>query len=206
MTRLVHLFDNPERFVVGTVGQPGERTFFLQAKSGNRLISVALEKEQVNLLAERMTELLDQVAQVEGIEIKNFAPADLEPLDHPIEEEMRVGTIALGWNSKTSQVIVEAHGMTEFLDDVPDLEEDSESGPDVLRVRISGPYARGFCTRAKAVVGAGRPNCPLCENPLDPRGHICPRANGYKRRGQKTGHGTAGQFALGAGNICVSNN
>ena len=183
MARIVHLFDNPERFVVGTVGQPGERTFFLQARSGNRLISVALEKQQVDLLADRMTELLDQVANLEGIQIVNSAPADLEPLDSPIEEEMRVGTIALGWNSVTAQVVVEAHAVTEFLDDVPELEEDSELGPDVLRVRISGTYARGFCTRAKSVVAAGRPNCPLCENPLDPRGHICPRENGYKRRG-----------------------
>ena len=120
MPRLVHLFDNPERFVVGTVGQPGERTFFLQAKSGNRLISVALEKEQVNLLADRMSELLDQVSQVEGIEILNLAPADLDPLDSPIDEEMRVGTIALGWNSLTSQVVIETHAMTEFLSDVPE--------------------------------------------------------------------------------------
>lgn len=183
MTRIVHLFDNPERFVVGTVGQPGERTFFLQAKSANRLVSVALEKQQVNLLADRMTELLDQVSKLENLQIVNQAPADLEPLDNPIEEEMRVGTIALGWNSITSQVVVEAHAVTEFIDDVPELEEDSDEGPDVLRVRMSGSYARGFCLRAKAVVAAGRPNCPLCENPLDPRGHICPRANGYKRRG-----------------------
>lgn len=183
MPRIVHLFDNPERFVVGTVGQPGERTFFLQARSANRLISVALEKQQVSLLAERMTELLDQVSKLEGIDIISNFPADLEPLDSPIEEEMRVGTIALGWNSLTSQVVVEAHGTTEFLEDVPELEEDSEQGPDVLRVRITGSYARGFCARARSVVAAGRPNCPLCENPLDPRGHICPRANGYKRRG-----------------------
>lgn len=183
MARFVHLFDNPDRFVVGTVGLPGERTFFLQAKAGNRLVSVALEKEQVRLLADRMTDLLDQVAQVEGIQISNLAPADLEPLDSPIDEEMRVGTIALGWNSLTSQVVVETHAMTEQVDDVPELEEDSDNGPDVMRVRMSGPYARGFCQRALAVVGAGRPNCPLCENPLDPRGHICPRANGYKRRG-----------------------
>lgn len=183
MTRIVHLFDNPERFVVGTVGQPGERTFFLQAKQANRLVSVALEKQQVNLLADRMTELLDQVSKLENLQITNQAPADLEPLDNPIEEEMRVGTIALGWNSITAQVVVEAHAVTEFIDDVPELEEDSDEGPDVLRVRMSGSYARSFCLRAKAVVAAGRPNCPLCDNPLDPRGHICPRANGYKRRG-----------------------
>ena len=183
MPRIVHLFDNPARFVVGTVGQPGERTFFLQAKSGNRLISVALEKQQVSMLAERMTELLDQVSKLEGREITSSLPADLEPLDSPIEEEMRVGTIALGWNSLTSQVVVEAHAVSELLQDVPELEEDSDEGPDVLRVRITGSYARSFCIRAMSVVAAGRPNCPFCENPLDPRGHICPRANGFKRRG-----------------------
>jgi uncharacterized repeat protein (TIGR03847 family) len=183
MTRIIHLFDNPDRFVVGTVGLPGERTFFLQARAGTRLISVALEKMQVDLLADRMMELLDQVSRVEGIEIVNLSPADLEPLDSPIDEEMRVGTIALGWNSLTSQVVIETHAVTENLDDVPELEDDVENGPDVLRVRVSGSYARGFCSRAKSVVAAGRPNCPLCENPLDPRGHICPRANGYKRRG-----------------------
>ena len=139
MARLVHLFDNPERFVVGTVGQPGERTFFLQARSGSRLLSVALEKEQVNLLADRMNELLDQVAQVEGIQIVNLAPADLEPLDNPIDEEMRVGTIALGWNSITSQVIVEAHAVTEFLDDVPDLEEESKEGLSLTQPDLTHP-------------------------------------------------------------------
>ena len=151
MARIVHLFDNPERFVVGTVGQPGERTFFLQARSGNRLISVALEKQQVDLLADRMTELLDQVANLEGIQIVNSAPADLEPLDSPIEEEMRVGTIALGWNSITAQVVVEAHAVTEFLDDVPELEEDSELGPDVLAY-ANMPMLKLFSAKANSVL------------------------------------------------------
>ncbi len=183
MARYVHVFDNPDRFVAGTVGVPGERTFFLQARSGNRLVSVSLEKEQVNLLADRMGELLDQVAVAEGVDTEHWGPADLDPLDNPIQEEFRVGTLALGWNSVNQRVVIEAHAMTEMFEDVPDLEEDSDEGPDAIRVRITGAYARGFVQRAVAVISAGRPPCPLCDQPLDARGHICPRANGYRRRG-----------------------
>lgn len=183
MDRIVYLFDNPARFIAGTVGEPGDRTFFLQARDGLRLISVALEKEQVNLLGDRLNELLDQVSIAEGIDTTEFGPADLEPLDNPIDEEFRVGTLALGWNSRSQQVIVEAHAQTESFEEVPDLEEDSLDGPDVLRVRMDSMSARAFARRALSVVAAGRPPCPLCDNPLDPRGHICPRANGYRRRG-----------------------
>jgi uncharacterized repeat protein (TIGR03847 family) len=183
MPRIVHTFDNPERFVAGTVGVPGERTFFLQARSGARTISVSLEKQQVALLADRLVELLDQVSRAEDIEISYMGPADLEPLDNPIQEEFRVGTLALGWNTQSQQVIIEAHAATESFEDVADLEEDSLDGPDLLRVRLVGSAATAFCMRANAVVAAGRPPCPLCTQPLDQQGHICPRANGYLRRG-----------------------
>ena len=182
MTRVVHLFDQPARFVVGTVGLPGERVFFLQARSGNRLVSVALEKEQVRELAMRMNELLDQVAG-DGVDVLDVGPADLEPLDNPIDEEFRVGVLALGWSSSAQLVVVEAHAMSEDPLDVPDLEEDSDDGPDVMRVRMRASVARAFARRALTVVSAGRPPCPLCDFPLDARGHICPRANGYRRRG-----------------------
>lgn len=183
MARIVHLFDEPQRFVAGTVGEPGDRTFFLQAREGNRIISVALEKEQVNLLGERLNDLLDQVTAAEGHDTTIVGPADLDPLDNPIDEEFRVGTLALGWNSSSVQVVIEAHAATDVFEDVPDLEDDTDEGPDMLRVRINGRAARAFAKRALSVVAAGRPPCPLCEGPLDPRGHICPRANGYRRRG-----------------------
>ena len=183
MPRFVHLFDRPDRFVAGTVGQPGERTFFLQVRHGTRLLSVALEKEQVRELANRLGELLDHVTAESGVDTQSQGPADLEPLDSPIEEEFRVGVLALGWNNSGQHVVIEAHAQTESLADVPDLEEDGEDGPDVLRVRLAAAAARSFARRALTVVAAGRPPCPLCEMPLDPRGHICPRANGYLRRG-----------------------
>ena len=100
---VVHEFDPPERFVAGTVGEPGARTFFLQARSGPRLVSVALEKEQVAVLAERIDELLDEVMSSSGPEIliPAVAPVGLEdsaPLEQPIDEQFRAGTMTLSWD------------------------------------------------------------------------------------------------------------
>lgn len=184
--RQVHLFDQPERFVAGTVGQPGERQFFLQARDGGRVVSVALEKAQVQVLAERVDALLDEVVRRTGGEASVPATApigsdDLDPLDAPVTEEFRVGAMGLGWNGDTELLIIEAHEVVEDEDEVPDLEEDPEDGPAVLRVRLTGAQARAFCKRALSVVAAGRPPCPFCNQPLEPGGHICPRANGYRR-------------------------
>jgi uncharacterized repeat protein (TIGR03847 family) len=186
MARELYVFDQPERFVAGTVGQPGERQFFLQARDGRRIVSVALEKQQVLLLAERLDALLDQVLRRSGGDpgIPAAAPVeveDTEPLDTPISEEFEVGSLSFGWNEETKLVIVETHAMVEDDEEIPDLEEDPVDGPATLRVRITAAYARGFVKRAKTVVSAGRPPCPFCALPLEPSGHICPRANGYRR-------------------------
>lgn len=186
MVRQVFEYDPPDRFIAGTVGQPGSRTFFLQAREGNRLTSVALEKRQVSVLAERVDELLDEVLQRSGgtAAVPAIAPADSDdndPLDAPIEEEFRVGTMSLAWDPDTARVVIEcfAEGATTDLDEDADPETEPEGS--VLRVTISGAMARAFAKRALAVVAAGRPPCPFCGNPLDAEGHICARANGYRR-------------------------
>lgn len=191
MPRQVFVYDPPERFVAGTVGEPGMRTFYLQASGGGRTTSVALEKTQVEVLAERVGELLDEVLRLSG----GTAPVpadepdaidDLAPLDAPVAEEFRVGAIALAWDGADDRVVVEAHAPVESddgSDDVPEIGDDAGDGPDVLRVRMSAAAARAFSKRALAVVAAGRPPCPFCAQPLDPEGHVCPRANGYRRRG-----------------------
>lgn len=183
MPKQVHLFDPPERFVVGTVGQPGDRTFYLQAREGARIVSVAIEKEQATLLAEKVVELLDEVSRRHPEVLMGTDPSepeDLEPLETPLVEEFRVSALGLGWNALTDRVIIEGHGPTDG--DVPDIEDDSdEDAPDCLRVRLTASMARTFAARAAAVVSAGRPPCPFCHLPLDPDGHICPRANGYRR-------------------------
>lgn len=188
MPRQVFEFDPPERFVAGTVGPPGGRTFFLQARGGARVTSVALEKQQVSMLAERVDELLDEVLRRTGgsAPVPAIAPSDTEdsaPLDTPIEEEFRVGTMSLAWDGDSERVVIECFESTaEGAADLPQLEDGEEDATgSVLRVSLSGSAARAFAKRALAVVAAGRPPCPFCGNPLDQDGHVCPRANGYRR-------------------------
>jgi uncharacterized repeat protein (TIGR03847 family) len=188
MPRIVFEYDPPERFVAGTVGEPGARTFFLQARGGGRTTSVALEKQQVAVLAERVDALLDEVVRRTAGEtdVPAITPtdeADTAPLDVPIEEEFRVGTMALAWDSDDDRLVIEAQALTDEGDDEepPLITDDEDDGPPLLRVRLTGVAARAFVTRAQALVAAGRPPCPFCGGPLDADGHVCPRANGYRR-------------------------
>lgn len=183
MARAFFVHENPDRFVVGTVGEPGQRTFFLQARTGNRTTSVSLEKQQVAVLAERLDDLLDDLLRDDHDQIPAVAPAaleDLNPLETPVEEEFRVVSMALGWDEDESFILIEAQSGTETEQDEPFEDEDPE-GPDVMRVQLTPAAARAFAKRASVVVGAGRPSCPFCSLPLDPAGHVCPRANGYRR-------------------------
>ncbi|MFF4226855.1 DUF3090 domain-containing protein [Streptomyces sp. L500] len=194
MSRQVFLYDPPDRFVAGTVGLPGRRTFFLQASAAGRVTSVALEKAQVEALAERIDELLDEVVRRTGgnAPVPAVAPvelADTAPLETPVEEEFRVGTMALAWDGDGERMVVEAQALVELEagtdEDLAEAEErllqDELNGPPMLRVRLTGTMARAFAKRALEVVNAGRPPCPLCSLPLDPEGHVCPRQNGYRR-------------------------
>ncbi len=177
-------YDPPERFVAGTVGAPGERTFFLQASVAGRVTSVALEKQQVAVLAERIDELLDEVVRRSGGEapVPAMAPTsltDTQPLQTPVEEDFRAGTMSLAWDGEAEQVVIECLEVGEEPGDDGDLSP--SPGANLLRVRLSGAVARAFAKRASAVVKAGRPPCPFCGGPLDPQGHVCPRANGHRR-------------------------
>jgi uncharacterized repeat protein (TIGR03847 family) len=191
MARIVFEYDPPDRFVAGTVGEPGQRTFYLQATGGGRTTSVALEKQQVSALAERVEALLDEVVRQSSGEaaVPAVTPSDVtdtEPLASPVEEEFRVGTMAIAWDTDDEVVVIEAQELTEDIEDEDDsetplIDDEADEGPPLLRVRITGAAARAFVSRAQAVVAAGRPPCPFCGGPLDAGGHVCPRANGYRR-------------------------
>jgi len=179
-------FDQPDRFVAGTVGPPGQRTFFLQARAGQRLTSVSLEKQQVSTLADRINDLLDDFAGGEASDAVAETVEDIAPLDTPIEDEFRVGTMSIGWDAERSVVILECHdGQEEVeVDDEGEAMLEPEHPGEletVLRVVIEPAQARAFARRCAKVVTAGRPPCPFCGGPLDSTGHVCPRANGYKR-------------------------
>ena len=180
---IVHGFDPPERFVAGTVGEPGSRTFFLQAKDGARIVSVALEKQQVAALAERVGELLDEViadgaARTVVPAVAPFDQADEAPLEVPITEEFRAGTMTLSWDPADEVVVVEVFPVGEE----PVELTDGENPEEVLLVRLPPAQARAFVQRSESVIGAGRPTCPFCGHAMDPDGHLCVRANGFKRR------------------------
>ena len=202
MSRRAYLFDSPERFVAGTVGLPGNRTFFLQARDGGRIASVVLEKVQVAALAHRLAELLEELRR-RGVDApESIAPSDVDerPLDEPLVEAFRAGTLTIGWDPQNEQVVLEALAMTDADemdeeeedddeeededDGDPDFDElaladDSIDGPDFLRVRLTTEATAAFIERSLRVVAAGRPPCPICGRPLDPQGHLCPRKNGY---------------------------
>jgi uncharacterized repeat protein (TIGR03847 family) len=181
MTHQVYAFEPPERFVAGTVGTPGDRVFYLQARGDGRLVSVALEKVQVSLLAEKLDELLGEAHRRFGLVLPEPAAddPDNEPLESPVDEEFRVGTLGLAFDVDTATVVIEAIAAGEGEED-EETEEDT-SDLDRLRVRLTPAATREFIERAKRVISAGRPPCPLCGGPLDPRGHLCPRHNGYHR-------------------------
>jgi len=193
MAILVHRYDAPDRFVAGTVGQPGERTFFLQAREGNRMTSVVCEKAQVSVLAEHLDRVLDEVQRRSAGQVDvppaSSAARDTDPLDAPINEEFRVGTMTIAWDPSIDRIVIELFSNVDVEDEEqpeetssPAAEEPDEIEADeVFVVKITASYARDFVARAQALVAAGRPSCPFCLQPIDPQGHICPRANGYRR-------------------------
>ncbi|MDL4777049.1 MULTISPECIES: DUF3090 domain-containing protein [Thermomonosporaceae] len=175
--------EQPDRFVAGVVGRPGDRAFYLQARSGRRITSVGLEKFQVTLLAERLEELLDEVLRRSGgsAPVPAVTPSELKdegPLDQPVEEEFKVGTMALAWDPDDEHVVIEAQEAAEGESGDAEVGDDDPAIA-VLRVRVTAAQARAFAERALQVVAAGRPPCPLCGLPLDAVGHVCPRQNGY---------------------------
>jgi uncharacterized repeat protein (TIGR03847 family) len=205
MPRRIYSFDRPDRFVCGAVGQPGRRTFFLQAVNGPQVVSVALEKAQVAVLAERVATLLLALRQ-RGVEIGDEPLTATPPLAEPVVEEFRVGTLTLGWDPQRERVVIEAQEMGDGEDVDDDEEDEPEEQPremsdvetlraaierlaegdespdtsnlDVVRVQLEPNAALAFASGAIAVVQAGRPPCPMCGEPLEPTGHFCARRNG----------------------------
>jgi uncharacterized repeat protein (TIGR03847 family) len=177
MPTIVHEFAWPDRVVVGTVGLPGDRTFYLQVRTGAQIVSIALEKQQSALLAEKIDEILDQLINYEGnpFSVPTTTPIELvdnDPLE-PVQEEFRTGSMSLGWDPSTVQLVLEAFPIVE--DDADDdlLEVSVVEPAEMLVVRMPVGTARAFAKRTREVVGAGRPICPICGHPIDADGHTC---------------------------------
>jgi uncharacterized repeat protein (TIGR03847 family) len=181
MPTTVHEFAWPDRVVVGTIGVPGERTFYLQVRTGKQIVSIALEKQQSAQLAEKIDEILDQLITLEGnpFSVPTSTPIELVDNDQlePVEEQFRTGVMSLGWDPTTAQIVVEAYPIVEVEDESDAVEvfldDDDADASEVLRVRMPVGTARAFAKRTLEVVGAGRPTCPICGYPIDADGHTC---------------------------------
>ncbi len=178
MVRRLFDFNAPDRFVADAVGEPGSRTFYLQARQGGALVTLGMEKVHLAALAGRLAGLLDVVEISAGTVPAQTDPSarDDAPLEPPLIEAFRVGAIALAWDEEADRVVIEAQPASE--DGEFRLASDNDlAGPDLLRVRIAPSRARDFVRRAAGLVAAGRPSCPFCGQALEPNGHFCARTN-----------------------------
>jgi uncharacterized repeat protein (TIGR03847 family) len=134
--------------------------------------SVAIEKAQVQAIAQRLELIVIEVRKSQPLISITSEPQDDAPLETPVDEEFQVGAISLAWNEETQLIVFELY----------ELEEDEQDNEgQVLEISFSLGMAVAFAQRSKALVNAGRLPCPFCSIPIDPRGHLCPRANGYRR-------------------------
>ncbi len=187
MPRLVFDFNKPERFLIGTVGVPGEREFYLQVKgisSGKKLVaSFALEKAQAAALADRAREMIKEIGGDFGS--LSHSSTDLAPLETPIESEFSLGVMSLSWIPQEEHFLFEAQSIGDPLTQEMYEElvgDDVDGAPPILRVRLTGEELLTFARRTELVVAAGRQPCVFCGGPINPGGHLCPRSNGYRRQ------------------------
>jgi uncharacterized repeat protein (TIGR03847 family) len=155
--------DAPDHFTAGAVGAPGERVFYIQGRQGGKLVSLKSEKEQVRALATYLAQMLDKLPTA-----SEPAPQRLD-LVEPVEAAWPVASLGLGWDDERQRIIVVAESVVE--------EEGEEAS--TARFAITRAQATAFVERAESLVKAGRPICPMCSQPKDPAGHVCPRSNGH---------------------------
>lgn len=155
--------ENPDHFTAGTIGPPGQRVFYIQAREGRKLVTLKSEKEQVRALGEYMGTLLDRIPSSGEPTLTNVA------LIEPVEEAWAVGTIGVGYDEGSRRVVVVLTGV---------VEEEGDEAPSA-RFAVTRAQAAAFVERARQLVRAGRPICPMCSNAIDPGGHACPRSNGH---------------------------
>jgi uncharacterized repeat protein (TIGR03847 family) len=184
-------FDAPDHFTAGAVGAPGQRVFYLQSRQARRVVTLKAEKEQVRALGDYLADLLAKLP-----EAGETAPRDLELIE-PVEAAWAIGSIGLGWDDERQRVIIIVHealageeveeeptGEEITAEEAAVEEEPAGEAPPVeegasARFSLTRAQAAAFVTRAESLVKAGRPICPMCSQPKDPGGHICPRSNGH---------------------------
>jgi uncharacterized repeat protein (TIGR03847 family) len=181
--------DDVLRCVIGTVGEPGERAFYLQVRSTGSLTTVALEKTQAGALVERLQLLIKELRKREGIVSQEIIARDDSPLDSPIDPDILAGNMAVMWLSDRKKIQIEIQEMK--VNDIsgeidsPDFDNNDlgieKDDLAMVRFALTLGQVKEFIRRSEAVIGSGRQPCMFCGLPINPDGHLCPRANGYRR-------------------------
>ncbi len=164
-----------DRITADAIGEPGQRTFYLQMRSGPEIVSVILEKQQLQLLAASIDELL---AQVERPTAAEPAEADLG-LEEPLEPLWRVGRLSLGYHEELDLVLLEVEELVPEADEEETAPAGTTQEPQRVRVWATREQMLALSRHGARVVAAGRQLCQFCGNPLDPQGHVCPAMNGH---------------------------
>jgi uncharacterized repeat protein (TIGR03847 family) len=155
---VIHRLEHPDRATVGTIGDVGQRLFLVQVREGRRLVVVKVEKDQIAILASWLARVVRAMSRPHALEVD----VELEP-EYEIDLVAGEITVSIDEAEETIEVTFEP------------AEEDGDS----LVVTLTKEQAAAFAIRAVQLIEAGRPPCPLCGLPLDPRGHDCPRTNGH---------------------------
>lgn len=163
----------------GAVGEPGQRTFYVQARQGSRMVTLLCEKQQVAALALGVEQLLEQLAQKDPERVgPSDQVLDLDmSLEEPLEPDFRVGQMGLGYDEDRNLIVLVAQEL---------LPEDADPATaSSARFWATAMQMRTMARQAANVVAAGRPLCPLCGEPMDPENldaHFCPRRNGHQKQ------------------------
>jgi uncharacterized repeat protein (TIGR03847 family) len=166
--------DPVDRITADAVGEPGDRTFFLQARKGQETLTVVLEKEQVRLLAASIMEILEKV----GIETDPAAVPDADlGLEEPVVGLWRAGRLSIGYQEERDLLVLDLEEMT------PEDEEGQDRVPEEARVWATREQMLAMARHGAEVVAAGRPACQLCGQPMNPEGHWCAAKNGHREIG-----------------------
>ena len=189
-----------DRITAGAVGEPGERTFFLQARQGDRSVTILVEKEQVELLGTSILEILATV----GRETGEGPPSEELGLEPPLEPLWRAGRLSIGYAEERDLMLLEIEELVELEDEPEDEQDETDDeaddeleddtapvaeteGPEPDRVRLWATREQMFALarHGAAVAERGRPRCRFCGNPIDPEGHMCPAMNGHRETAER---------------------
>lgn len=167
-----------DRISAGAVGDPGQRTFYLQARSGGDVVTVTVEKQQVELLSASILDILSRV----GKETGEGPPEEELQLEEPFEPLWRVGRLSIGYEEEHDRMLLELEELVPEPEDEDEEAPEAVMAPDPERVRVWATREQmlALSRQGAAVAAAGRPVCEFCGNPIDPEGHTCPAMNGHR--------------------------